>query len=238
MNIYIVEDEIFHLEDLKITLEELGYTCIGNSNDPFEAQEQIGKLNPEVVLLDIHLNGKQAGIDLGRRIKTLYNIPTLFTSSDCSPTIISQAADIEPIAYITKPINKKDLQAAMILAEKKISTIKNKNTAEEPSNVFIKSGNKLVKVTIDSILFAHTDSKNYCSLVTSDNKKLSVRYSILGLHKLLNNDVFVQTHRSYIINWRKVNFFYESDQTIEIEGYRIPVGRTFKSDVYKKLKII
>lgn len=236
MKVYIVEDDIFHLEDIMITLESLEHECIGNSDDPFEAQEQIGVLKPDAVLLDIHLNGKQSGISLGKRIKSLYHIPILFTSSDYNREVMSEAADIFPVAYITKPINEKDLQAALILAQKQ--TREPEKETKTPSVVFVKSGNKLVKIIIETILFAHTDSKNYCSIVTSDGKKLSVRHSILGLHKLLDDATFLQTHRSYIINWQKIDSFYESDQTIEIQGHHVPVGRTYKEEVYKRLKVI
>ncbi|WP_109097642.1 LytTR family DNA-binding domain-containing protein [Aquimarina sp. AU58] len=236
MNVYIVEDDIFHLDDIMITLQTLGHSCIGNSNDPFEAQEEIGKLMPDAVLLDIHLNRKQSGITLGKRIKSLYKIPILFISSDYTVDVMSKAADISPIAYITKPINEKNLQAALILAQKSIS--KDEKNREDSSRVFVKSGNKLIKVEMNTIFFIHTDSKNYCSIVTSDNKKLSVRYSILSLLKLLDNTIFVQTHRSYIVNWQKIDSFHEPDQTIEIKGHHIPIGRTFKGEVYKKLNII
>ena len=237
MNIYIVEDDLFHLEDLVISLEELGHSCVGNSSDPFEAQEQIGAIKPDIVLMDIHLNGKQSGIALGKRVKTLYGTPIIFTSSDKNDTIINKAADIEPAAYLVKPINKHDLQAALILAQKQLDK-KEENPKGTSKTLFIKNGNKLVKVSFDTILFAHTDSKNYCSIVTSDNKKLSVRYSILNLHKLLDPTIFIQTHRSYIVNWENIDSFYESDQTIDIKGNSIPIGRTFKSAVYKKLNII
>ncbi|WP_299220802.1 response regulator transcription factor [uncultured Aquimarina sp.] len=237
MNIYVVEDDMFHLEDIKITLEELGYSCVGNSDDPFEAQEQIGALRPDAVILDIHLNGKESGIALGYKIKELYEIPVFFATSDNNKDIISKAADINPAAYLTKPIDKDDLQAALILAKKQEITSE-KNNTEQPEDIFVKSGNKLVKVNLDTILFAHTDSKNYCSIVTTDNKKLSVRYSILKLCKKLHSLEFVQTHRSYIINWNKIDSLHEYDQTIEIQGHHIPIGRTFKDLVYKRLKVI
>ena len=66
MNIYIVEDELFHLEDLKITVESLGHRCVGHAADPFDALEGIDQHEPDVVLIDVHLQGKQAGIALGR----------------------------------------------------------------------------------------------------------------------------------------------------------------------------
>ncbi|WP_188112183.1 LytTR family DNA-binding domain-containing protein [Aquimarina sp. RZ0] len=234
MNIYIVEDDLFHLEDIKITLEELGYDMLNSSDDPFEAQEEIETIRPDIVLMDIHLQGRQSGIALAKKIKSLYGIPILFTSSNTDTGIMSEAVDINPIGYLTKPINKNDLKAAMILAQNNIR----EEEKEELSDIFVKSGNKLVKVVINTILFAHTDSKNYCSIVTSDNKKLSVRYSILGLHKLLGSSIFIQTHRSYIVNWQKIDFFHESDQVIEVQGHHIPLGRTFKEEVYNRLKVI
>ncbi len=106
------------------------------------------------------------------------------------------------------------------------------------SYLFIKCGNKLIKVAMETIIFAHTDSKNYCSIITSDGKKLSVRHSITSLLKALNCDFFIQTHRSYIINWHKIDLFYEQDQTIEIQNYHIPVGRTYKEELYKKMRVI
>ncbi|MBQ4820622.1 response regulator transcription factor [Aquimarina sp. MMG016] len=236
MNIYIVEDNIFHIEDLKISLEELGHTCCGTSDDPFEAQEEIGKLMPDAVLVDIHLRGKQAGIALAKRIKSLFHLPVLFTSADSNFEVISEAADIDPVAYLTKPIHIKDLQAALILAQK--HTPHTETKTEQVSHLFVKNGNKLVKIDVDSILFAHTDSKNYCSLVTTDHKKLSIRSSILNLYESLDKNNFIQTHRSYIINWHKIDSFHESDQTIEIQGHHIPLGRTFKNEVYKRLKIL
>lgn len=236
MNIYIVEDDIFHLEDIKITLEELGYACVGSSGTPFEAQEQIGVLKPDAVILDIHLHGKEDGIALAKRIKTLYQIPIFFTTSHKDKDTMKKAAEADPVAYLTKPVNKDDVQAALILARTKSFSIQ--DVDNKFNSIFVKSGNKLIKVNIDDILFAHTDSKNYCSLVISDDKKLSVRYSILKLSEQLESSIFVQTHRSYIINWQKIDSFHEYDQTIQIQGHHIPVGRTFKNDIYKRLRVI
>ncbi|MHA7059030.1 LytR/AlgR family response regulator transcription factor [Aquimarina sp. M1] len=109
---------------------------------------------------------------------------------------------------------------------------------QQSSHLFVKCGNRLIKVTMDSIIFAHTDSKNYCSIITDDGKKLSVRHSISSLLKALNCDLFIQTHRSYIVNWHKIDLFYEQDQTIIIQTHHIPIGRTYKEKLYKKIRVI
>lgn len=241
MNVYIVEDDFFHLHDLRITLKELGYECIGHSDDPFSAQEEIGKLVPEIVLIDIHLNNKQTGIALAERIKELYKIPVIFTTSETADHVISKAAKVDPVSYIIKPVTQNNLKTALLLAKNKIEKAKEENkkeTALVEEEIFIKNGNKLIKVTYNSIVYAHADTKNYCTIVTEDNKKLTVRNSVLGLSKLLNHTIFLQTHRSYIINWKKVDALYEKDQMVIVSGHSIPIGRTHKEKVYKRLKVL
>lgn len=240
MKIFIVEDEIFHLEDLKITLEELQHECVGHSDDPFEAQELLATTKADVALLDLHLHGRLAGIQLAKRIKELYRIPIIFTSSDITTKIIEEAASCTPIAYLTKPIHKNDLRAALIMASKQT---KDKNDDDETfrkekDTLFIKNGNKLQKVMIADICFAFTDTKNYCTVVTKKGSKYSLRSSISGLMKLLSNKHFLQTHRAYIINETHINAINETDHSVEIYGESIPIGRSFKQDVYKRLNII
>lgn len=241
MKVYIVEDDFFHLHDIKITLKELGFQCLGHSDDPFEAQEQIAELRPDVILVDINLNNRKSGIALAKRIKDLYGIPIIFISSEIENDIIIQAADAEPVSYITKPITKNDLNAAILLAEskleKKTQEVKNEHSITE-EEIFIKNGSKLTKVSFSSIVYAHTDTKNYCTIVTEENRTFTIRNSVLGLAKFLNHSSFIQTHRSYIINWKKIDTLYEKDQTVLVGGHSIPIGRAYKKEVYKRLRIL
>ncbi len=237
MKLYIVEDEIFQLEDIKITVEKLGHDCIGSSDDTFDALEQIGLLTPDLALIDIHLHKREAGIQLAKKIKELYQTPIVFVTSEIDDDTITRAIDVSPIAYLTKPVKENDLKAALILAEKSFHK-KDETHYVSSSELFVRSGNKLHKLKIDSILYAHTDSKNYCSIVTKDNKKFSVRNSITGLLKTLNNEQFIQTHRSYLINWNFIHSFSEADQSIDLQGNSIPVGRTYKAEILKRLRII
>ena len=71
MTIYVVEDDIITLDDIILTISNLGHDYIGSSDGPFEALEQIEQLQPDVILMDIHLNGKQHGIPLARKVKNL-----------------------------------------------------------------------------------------------------------------------------------------------------------------------
>lgn len=235
MNIYVVEDQIIHLDDLVITINQLNHNCIGHSDNSFEALEEIERLHPDVVLIDIHLHGKKQGISLAKKIKKDKDIPVIFTSSDITKSVILESAEVMPISYIIKPVQEKDLLAALILAENK--NAKKETPSLAVNELFIKQRNKLIKVDINSILYAYTDTKNYCTIVTED-RKLTIRKSMIGLKQILAHDQFLQTHRSHIINWTKVESLYEGSQSIEIKGYSVPLGRKYKEEVYKRLLII
>ena len=240
MTVYLVEDDFFHLHDIKITIQELGHTFLGSSSDSLEILDQVEKFLPNVVLMDIHLNGKQEGIALAKRLKIQYGSMIIFTSSDVSVATMSEAIEINPIAYITKPINKNDLQAALIMAQNQL--LITAETIDEltinNNDIYIKSGTKLVKVVLDTILYAFADTKNYCTLMIENDKKLSIRSSIQSLKKILNTNNFIQTHRGYIINYNKMDSLSEQNQEINIKGHSVPLGKTFKETFYKRLNVV
>lgn len=240
MKIFIVEDEKIHLEDLLITIEELGHQCIGYSDDPMEALEKIEKLQPDVVIQDIQLNGKISGIQLADKIKKLYGIPIIFATSHKDDPIMIAALETNPVTYLVKPIQNGDLKAALLMAQKIQSEDGKAGELEESADgfVFIKVGNKLQKVIINTILFIQTDEKNYCTIVTSDEKKYAVRSSIQAILKILPLNDFIQIHRSYAVNIQFIESFIETDQTIVLKKHNLPVGRTFKDSFYKRVKLL
>jgi len=236
MKVFVVEDEVFQLEDLLITLEELGHECLGHTDDPFQAVEQLESLEVDVALLDLHLNGRLAGIQLAKRIKDLYDIPVIFITSEVTTEVIKEAVDTEPIAYLTKPVNKNDLGAALILASSQGASSE-ETTEKVKDALFVKNGNKLHKVALADICYAFTDTKNYCSLVTVEGDKYSLRSSMSGLINTLDSDNFVQTHRAFIVNKEHIRVINEGDQSVEMLGKSIPIGKSFKKEMYALLNI-
>ncbi len=236
MNVYVVEDDILHLEDVIISLENLGYNCVGHSDESLDAIQRIEKVNPDVILIDIHLHGKEAGITLSRMIKSMFQLPVIFTTSDRSQHMIESATDVEPVAYLTKPIDDGALHAALMLAQKQNASAATINSFS--SSLYIKHREKLVKVSTASIVYVFSDTKNYCSLLTKDGKKLTFRNSLLGFKKLLDPHHFVQIHRGYLVNLSFINSYSESENSLVLLEQTLPVGSTFKKELFKHLKII
>ena len=236
MKIYVVEDELFQLEDLLITISHLGHECVGHGDDPLDILEEIRNKEIDLVLMDIHLPGHKQGIKLARQVKSFYQIPIIFTSSDQSEEIIKEASDIEPEAFLVKPVNENDLRAALILLENKKTNFPDASTS---SSFFVKKGNKLHKVKNEDILHAYSDTKNYTSFVEIDGTKHTIRNSITKFLSQLSPDTFLQVHKSHVVNLQHIDYFHESNQVLGMKnGSEIAVGRTYKKALLEKINIL
>jgi two-component system, LytTR family, response regulator LytT len=242
MRILVVEDEKIHLEDILITLEELGHECVASTADPLDALELAEQHRPDVVIQDINLNGKISGIQLAKKIMQLYQLPVIFATSYRDAATMNDALDVKPVTYLTKPVQPGDLQAALLMAQRLITTAAITQPAElqetKDDFIFIKVGDKLQKVNFKDVLLVQTDAKNYCTIITTDDKKYSVRNSIQALLSIFPTVNFMQVHRAYIINVQYVESYIEAEQCIVIKKYDVPVGRTFKESIQQRFKII
>lgn len=232
--IFIVEDEVIITEKLIILLEELEHEVVGYTGNADDAFVKIKQSNPDVVLLDIALPGKNNGISIGIKISKETAIPFIFTSSFRDKETIIEAAECNPVTYLTKPIQKGDLLAAIELAVSKGQ--KNKVEKNEDLDVFYtKIGDKLSKIEVSSILWIVAADSNYCDLTLSDGRKVSLRTSLLRLLEQLPPS-FIQTHRQYAVHINAVDHINLSEQSIYIGKYSIPLGRSFKEEFMRRIE--
>jgi CheY-like chemotaxis protein len=112
-NILIVEDEIIIAIDLKIRLENLGYYVMGIAVNGKDAIKKTGEKNPDLVLMDILLNGEIDGIETAQRIRKLYNITFIYLTGSYDNSILERAKITDPSGFITKPFNDTEIQNAI-----------------------------------------------------------------------------------------------------------------------------
>lgn len=86
-HILIVEDKAILYKRLSMALAEEHYSVDGYTPSVETALERIQHKSPDIVLLDIDLEGEQTGIDLGRILSSTYKIPFIYvTDYDDSET--------------------------------------------------------------------------------------------------------------------------------------------------------
>ena len=97
-------------------LRDLGHELVGRTSSGKEAIEKCKELKPDVVLMDIHLDGDLDGIQTAEMLKREMEVPIIYISSDTSSPVIERAIVSNSYAYLVKPINKKELGISIDLA--------------------------------------------------------------------------------------------------------------------------
>ncbi len=217
LRVYVLEDEIITQEVLKQSLESLNCIVVGMQTNAEKALKEIHKLSPDLAILDIRVEGDKTGIWLGNQIET----PVIYLTAFSDDKNIKEAINTNPIAYIQKPFQDKDLFIALELVKAKLS-IKRK--------IVVKEKNLSVKIDIENILYAKKED-HYLILHTHSGKKI-MRATVQEFLNQVTDD-FLQVHRSYIVNKNFIAAF--STKIIKIADVEIPVSSSFVHTVKKEL---
>ena len=116
VNILIAEDEIIVARDIQMKLEKLGYTIIDIVSTGEAAITTAEKKQPNLVLMDIRLEGKLDGIEAAKIIRTKYSIPVIFITAYGDEDTFSRAKITEPFGFILKPFEIRELHSNIEIA--------------------------------------------------------------------------------------------------------------------------
>ena len=114
--ILIVEDERVVALDLSLTLEKLGYAVVGNVISGSEAIECARTERPDLILMDIRLNGEIDGIDTAREIHLFWNCPVIFLTAYSDEQTLQRAKHATPFGYLVKPFKTVELRCTVEVA--------------------------------------------------------------------------------------------------------------------------
>jgi two-component system response regulator HydG len=108
IKILIVEDQFIEANNLRLILEQACYEVCSIARSVRIALTIIGNEKPDLVLLDIFLQGELTGIDLARQLEER-NIAFVFISANSNREILDAAKTTRPYGFLVKPIRKKDV---------------------------------------------------------------------------------------------------------------------------------
>lgn len=107
--ILIVEDEAVTSVMLEKTLKELGYEVVGSAFDGEEAIALARDRQPDIILMDIRIQGEMDGIETAKRIYQQYNIPIIYLTAHSDDNTIRRAVESGPFGYLIKPFKEREL---------------------------------------------------------------------------------------------------------------------------------
>ena len=111
--ILIVEDERIIALDLRQKLRRLGYDVPGVAHNGTDALSMAVELNPDLVLMDIVLEGDMDGIETARRMREHNDMPVIFVSACNDTSTRNRALEAGLCGFISKPVEAGELRACI-----------------------------------------------------------------------------------------------------------------------------
>lgn len=240
MKILIVDDEVKARETLK-SMIKLAYGVaheLHGADGVSSAMEQIQKVTPELLLLDIRLKDG-SGFDLLQKIK-VQKIPVIFTTAYNEYAI--KAFKFSAVNYLLKPIDLDDLIQAINQVVQRFdqqqfqlrmdNLIEHLDKSNPARKITLKTTESIHVVSLDQIIFCEADGA-YTIFYLTDSRKLLVSKSIGEYETLINSKDFLRTHQSFLVNMNHVIRFDKGLQPVllTLHDYVVPVSSRKKEQV-------
>lgn len=234
--ILIVEDDKMLSTIYKMFLRDLGHELLGIYSNANEAIHNCEKEIPDVILMDILLQGEMDGIAAANIIQEKYDIPIIFVSSITDEKTIQRAVGTKSYGFLVKPIDKTELGISLELAyskhkydkEIKIKEYRYRKLIEDsPNAVLLITNNQIEYVNISGLqLFGTIHIENLLgkpidSYISNENSEAfliainnalqydtKINFDTLKF-KTISNDLFVAKVSGSVIN-------YKNQKTIQL----------------------
>jgi len=114
--ILVVEDEGIIAKDIQMSLRHLGYEVPSTVASGEQAIKKAEVEKPDLILMDIVLQGEMDGIEAATRIRSRFDIPVIYLTSYSDKETMERAKGTEPYGYILKPFDESKVDTTIKMA--------------------------------------------------------------------------------------------------------------------------
>jgi len=212
----IIEDLVQETEDL-----ELVKSC----ENAVEAYNILREQQIDLAFLDIEMP-KMNGMELLQSLSGPTQVILITSHTEYAP----ESYEHEVTDFIVKPVSHGRYLKAIEKVRKKAETSTSRKSGDK---LFIKADSRLVQLDPNDIMYVEALG-NYVNIYT-EKERLTVHFTMKEIEARLSDHDFLRVHRSYIVKLDRIESI--EDNTIAISGKRIGIGRAYKEDLQKRLKM-
>jgi len=159
--ILVVEDESIVALDIQDRLKSLGYDVPATVASGERAVEQAGALRPDLVLMDIRLQGRMDGVEAADLIRQRFGIPVIYLTANADHPTVQRAKVTEPFGYVIKPFEERELHTTIEVALYKHQAEQSLKESEERYRLLVElSPEAIVVQSEDRIVYANPAAAN------------------------------------------------------------------------------
>ncbi len=139
--ILVVEDERIVAFNLQQRLLKLGYEVPALAVNAEQALRAVEQHHPNVVLMDIHIEGPLDGIETASLIAEQFRVPIIYLTAYSEESTLTRAKSTRPHGYLLKPFSERELHATIQMALERYEVEKALNLSEERLRLALSAAN-------------------------------------------------------------------------------------------------
>ncbi|MEZ5326394.1 MAG: response regulator [Verrucomicrobiales bacterium] len=120
--ILVVDDERIVAEDISECLQSMDCQVIATAISGLQAIEMAHTHRPDLIMMDITLQGEMDGIEAAARIRHELGISCVFLTAYSDPAFLNRAKQVQPAGYVVKPFDESGIRAAVEIGLYKVAT--------------------------------------------------------------------------------------------------------------------
>ncbi|KXK36570.1 MAG: response regulator transcription factor [Saprospiraceae bacterium] len=246
LDILIIEDDLIIAENIKETLQEIGFEKVYTAKNYEEVKALVSKVTPDLFLVDILLEHcEKDGIAIMMELQQKMHKPLIYISAFSDEKIRNRAKLTKPSAYLIKPMSSKQLEVAIDFVVSSFDYQSNIGTEididhspiiSESDCFYIKVKEKYERIEKSEIVYLQSEG-SYTDIITVSKK---VRHYVY-LKSLLNRlkmPQLIRCHNSYVVNSDYIDSFNSFQVFIRMSDggiLEIPVSSTYKVELMNKI---
>lgn len=224
-----VDDEPVALEKLRNYIARIPYLeLVAACEGPFEAMQVLAEQSVDAVFIDINmpdLNGMELVSSLPE--------PPMVVFTTAYAEYAAESYRIPAVDYLLKPFDFANFQRAAGRLLKQASLASARQSVSDGDYLLVKDGYKYVSIYFADILYIQ-GMRDYVQIHVEGRKPVMANTSMAQIRERLPA-CFMQVHRSWIVNVRKVREIER--MRIVIGGERIPIGDSYKQQFLDFLRL-
>jgi DNA-binding LytR/AlgR family response regulator len=229
MKCIIIDDNELALKATEQCVSKLeNLSLVQSFEDSIKALSWLSTNSIDLIFLDIEMP-ELNGLEFIKALKQPHPY-IIFTTSHTEHAL--EAYDYNVADYLVKPISFPRFLSAI----GKVQDMYEKNKIDHADNdtLFIKKGNLIVRVNKKDIMWIE-GLGDYVTLNT-EKEKFIVHSTMHAIEQKFSSTEFIRVHRSFIIRIDKINNI--EDNCISYFDKFIPIGKTYRETVYKRLNML
>lgn len=217
-----IDDEPIALSIISRYCEQRGGIELETYSTPRIGMLRIGEWKPDVVFLDIEMNGT-SGLELARRLPPTCCL--IFTTAYAHYAL--DGFEVNAVDFLHKPYFYERFDRAMQKAElwlKMHDLLRVSEAAER--QLLLKADYKTVAVPIGTILYIESVD-NYVKVHTADGSSLLSKIPLRAVEEQLPPGEFIRIHRSFVVQKKRIAKYTRTEVTLAQTGKTLPVGKKY-----------